>query len=79
MVTVVVVVADMLPISMLAVTYKYEEDPLQKNFKFSATFNQGQMIAVVGDRGSGKSTFLQLLAGDHIYWCSASELLHMHL
>merc|ERR1712054_78137 len=52
---------DMVPIMLKNVSFAHPGLPLFDHVPISAS--QGQVVAIVGSHGSGKTTFLELLAG----------------
>jgi len=44
-------------------TYTYKENLRQITYDFSCSVKRGEIIAIMGESGCGKSTFLDLLAG----------------
>jgi len=51
----------MLKISNLL--YTYEQTNISFKYDFSCSVNAGEIVSIMGESGSGKSTFLDLLAG----------------
>ena len=51
----------MIELTIKDLTLRHENRVLIE--RFSATFNQGEIVALVGDNGSGKTTLLHVLAG----------------
>jgi len=78
---------DLLPIQIIDVKYNYKIELADQTDAFQSTgtvsFNQGELIAIVGPGGQGKSTLLKLLGGvvlgepGQVYVPSSLRLLHI--
>lgn len=63
-------------IEMRGVRFKYPSDKTNREVEFDCTFNKKEVVVIVGENGSGKSTFIKLLTG--IYKPDHGEVLYNH-
>jgi ABC-type uncharacterized transport system fused permease/ATPase subunit len=70
--------ADRLAMEFAAVTFTYDDMSFSILNNFNAVIPQGSIVHVFGGRGSGKSTFMRLIAG-RIFPAAGNVLIPTHL